>query len=209
MIGIIGKKIGMSQIFQEDGKVVPVTIIEAGPCQVIQVKTPEKCGYSAVQIGFEEKPERKVNKPELGHFKSAKVDRPYRYLREFRDFGPEYEKVGEKVTVELFKEGGKVKVTGATKGKGFQGVVKRYNFSGGPKTHGQSDRYRAPGSIGASAYPSRVIKGLKMAGRMGGKRKTISGLRIIKIDKENNLLYIQGAVPGARNSIVTIRAQES
>jgi large subunit ribosomal protein L3 len=209
MIGIIGKKIGMSQVFQEDGKVEPVSIIEAGPCQVIQVKTFEKDGYSAVQLGFEEKPERKANKPELGHFKFAKVDHPYRYLKEFRDFDAEYAKVGEKVTVELFKEGRKIKVTGTTKGKGFQGVVKRYNFRGGPKTHGQSDRHRAPGSIGASAYPSRVIKGLKMPGRMGGKRKTVLGLRIIRIDKDNNLLYIRGAVPGARNSIVTVRMQES
>lgn len=207
MRGIIGKKIGMSQVFEPNGDMLPVTVIEAGPCQIVQVKTPEKDGYSAVQLGFEKKPEKRVNKPLLGHFKAAKTE-PYRVLSEIRDFNEEGTKAGDMVTVDIFKVGEEVKITGVTKGKGFQGVVKRHNFQGGPKTHGQSDRYRSPGSIGASAYPSRVIKGLKMAGRMGGKRHTVRGLSIVKIDAENNLLFIKGAVPGARNSYVTIRRQE-
>ncbi|MCK4295661.1 MAG: 50S ribosomal protein L3 [Candidatus Marinimicrobia bacterium] len=208
MLGIIGKKIGMSQIFRESGEAIPVSIIEAGPCQVIQVKTSKKDGYSAVQVGFGEKPDRLTNKPEMGHFKSAKV-KPYKYLEEFREFKVDYCKVGKKITVDLFKEGDSVKVTGISIGKGFQGVVKRYNFAGGPKTHGQSDRLRAGGSIGASAYPSRVIRGVKMPGRMGGKRITTRGLQVIKIDHKNNLLYIKGAITGPRNGIVTIRRQES
>ncbi len=207
MLGIIGKKLGMSQVFEQNGDLIPVTIVEAGPCQVVQVKTPEKEGYSAVQLGFEKKPEKRANKPELGHFKAANTE-PYRHLSELRDFESDHLKVGESITVNLFKVGDKVKVSGITKGKGFQGVVKRYNFKGGPKTHGQSDRHRAPGSIGASAYPSHVIKGMKMPGRMGGDNKTVRGLSIIKIDPDNNLLYIKGAVPGARNGIVTIRRQE-
>lgn len=207
MFGIIGKKIGMSQVFEQNGNMVPVTVVEAGPCQIVQVKTPEKDGYSAVQLGFEKKPEKRVSKPMLGHFKSASAE-PYRFLSEIRDFESEKSKIGDIISVDLFKIGDMVKVSGVTKGKGFQGVVKRYNFKGGPKTHGQSDRLRAPGSIGASAYPSRVIKGMKMAGRMGGDNKTVRGLSIVKIDKENNLLYIKGAVPGAQNGIVTIRRQE-
>lgn len=207
MQGIIGKKIGMSQVFEPNGDMLPVTVIEAGPCQIVQVKTPERDGYSAVQLGFDKKPEKRVNKPLLGHFKAANAE-PYRLLAEIRYFENEDIKTGDTITVNIFKVGEKVKVTGVTKGKGFQGVVKRHNFQGGPKTHGQSDRYRAPGSIGASAYPSRVIKGLKMAGRMGGKRHTVRGLSVVKIDAENNLLYVKGAVPGARNSYVTIRRQE-
>jgi len=207
MLGIIGKKLGMSQVFEQNGNLIPVTIVEAGPCQVVQVKTPGKDGYSAVQLGFEKQPEKRANKPELGHFKAANTE-PYRHLSEIRDFESDHLKVGELITVNLFKVGDKVKVSGITKGKGFQGVVKRYNFKGGPKTHGQSDRHRAPGSIGASAYPSHVIKGMKMPGRMGGDNKTVRGLSIIKIDPDNNLLYIKGAVPGAKNGIVTIRRQE-
>lgn len=207
MLGIIGKKIGMSQVFEQNGNLIPVTVVEAGPCQVVQVKTPKKDGYSAVQLGFEVKPEKRVNKPMLGHFKAASTE-PYRFLSEIKDFEGETSKPGDMVTVDLFKIGDTVKVSGVTKGKGFQGVVKRHNFKGGPKSHGQSDRHRAPGSIGASAYPSRVIKGMKMAGRMGGDNKTVRGLSIVKIDTENNLLYIKGAVPGTRNSIVTIRRQE-
>jgi len=207
MFGIIGKKIGMSQVFEQNGNMVPVTVVEAGPCQIVQVKTPKKDGYSAVQLGFEKKPEKRVSKPMLGHFKAASAE-PYRFLAEIRDFESEKSKLGDIISVDLFKIGDMVKVSGVTKGKGFQGVVKRYNFKGGPKTHGQSDRLRAPGSIGASAYPSHVIKGMKMAGRMGGDNKTVRGLSIVKIDKENNLLYIKGAVPGAQNGIVTIRRQE-
>ncbi|MCD6099374.1 MAG: 50S ribosomal protein L3 [Candidatus Marinimicrobia bacterium] len=208
MVGILGKKLGMTQIFSEDGLAIPVTIVEAGPCKVVQVKTLENDGYSAVQLGFEKKPERLVNKPMMGHFRKHKVE-PFRFLREFRDFPEEYCEVGKEVTVEVFEEGNIVKVTGISKGKGFQGVVKRHGFGGGPRTHGQSDRLRAPGSIGASAFPSRVIKGLRMAGRMGGKQVTVKGLTIVKIDKENNLLFIKGAVPGARNSLLIIRRQES
>jgi len=208
MVGILGKKLGMTQIFSEDGLAIPVTIVEAGPCKVVQVKTLENDGYSAVQLGFEKKPERLVNKPMMGHFRKHKVE-PFRFLREFRDFPEEYCEVGKEVTVEVFEEGSIVKVTGISKGKGFQGVVKRHGFGGGPRTHGQSDRLRAPGSIGASAFPSRVIKGLRMAGRMGGKQVTVKGLTIVKIDKENNLLFIKGAVPGARNSLLIIRRQES
>ena len=207
MLGIIGKKIGMSQVFEQNGNLLPVTVIEAGPCQIVQVKTPEKDGYSAVQMGFDKKPEKRVSKPLLGHFKAANAE-PYRFLSEIRDFEGENRKPGEMVTVDIFKVGDTVKVTGISKGKGFQGVVKRYNFRGGPKTHGQSDRYRSPGSIGASAYPSRVIKGMRMAGRMGNDQVTVRGLSIVKIDAENNLLYVKGAVPGAKNSIVTIRRQE-
>jgi len=208
MIAINGKKIGMSQVFLESGEVRPVSIIEAGPCQVVQVKTDKKEGYSSVQVGFEVKPERLVKKPEKGHFDKAGTP-SFRHLKEIRDFEADYCKVGEPLTVELFKVGDMVKVTGVTKGKGFQGVVKRHGFHGGPKTHGQSDRLRAPGSIGASAYPSRVIKGMRMPGRMGGDSKTVRGLTIVKIDAVNNLLYVKGAVPGAINSIVTIRRQES
>ncbi|HCK98803.1 MAG TPA: 50S ribosomal protein L3 [Candidatus Marinimicrobia bacterium] len=207
MLGIIGKKIGMSQVFEKNGDLFPVTIVEAGPCPVVQVKTPDKDGYSAVQLGFEKKSEKHTKKPEFGHFKVAKTE-PYRHLSEIRDFEPDHSKIGELITADMFKVGDKVKVSGVSKGKGFQGVVKRYNFRGGPKTHGQSDRFRAPGSIGASAYPSRVIKGMRMPGRMGNDNKTILGLTIVKIDPENNLLYIKGAVPGGKNGIVTIRRQE-
>ncbi|MDD5766947.1 MAG: 50S ribosomal protein L3 [Candidatus Marinimicrobia bacterium] len=208
MIGIIGKKLGMSQIFKESGEIVPVTVVQAGPCPVIQVKSKKSDGYVAVQLGFEKKVERLMKKPELGRFKAVKVE-PLRYVAEIRDFGPTTAKAGESITVEIFKEGDIVKVTGTSKGKGFQGTVKRHNFNGGPKTHGQSDRLRAPGAIGASAYPSHVIKGVKMAGRMGGTQSTIRNLKIAKIDAANNLLYIKGAIPGATGGIVTIRRQES
>lgn len=207
MVGIVGKKIGMSQIFTETGEVIPVTIVEAGPCPVIQVKTTEKDGYAAVQLAFEKAKERLVKKPQLGHYK--KVNLPaYKYLVEIRDCAGDFCEVGKQVTVEAFQVGDTVKVTGTSKGRGFQGVVKRHGFGGGPRTHGQSDRLRAPGSIGASADPSHVIKGVRMAGRMGGKRCTVANLTIVKIDPSHNLLYIKGALPGAKNSIVTIRRQE-
>lgn len=206
MIGIIGKKIGMSRLFAENGDAIPVTVVEAGPCPVVQLKTEEKDGYRAVQLGFSQKKEQRANQPQLGHFKKAKTA-PQHYLTEIRDFDSEQAKLGENITVQLFNVGDTVKVSGVTKGKGFQGVVKRYNFAGGPKTHGQSDRFRAPGSIGASAYPSRVIKGMKMPGRMGGVPRTVTGLKIVKIDPESNLLFIKGAIPGANNGIVTIRRQ--
>lgn len=207
MIGIIGKKIGMSQIFKENGEIIPVTVIAAGPCKVVQVKTPEKDGYTSIQLGFEEAKERLMNKPDLGIFKKTNLS-PLKHLIEIRDFDAKYCQVGETVTVSVFNPGDSIKVTGTSKGKGFQGVVRRHNFNGGPKTHGQSDRMRAPGSIGASAYPSHVIKGVRMAGRLGGKRCTVNNLTIVKIDPENNLLYIKGAVPGSKNGVVTIRRQE-
>lgn len=207
MLGIIGKKIGMSQLFLENGEIVPVTVVEAGPCSVVQVKTPEKDGYSAVQLGFEKAKERLLRKPDLGRFKAVGIE-PKKHLVEIRDFEDTYCRVGQMVTVEIFKVGDSVKVIGKSKGRGFQGVVKRHGFSGGPRTHGQSDRLRAPGSIGASAYPSHVIKGVRMAGRMGGKRRTVANLEVVKIDAANNLLYIKGAIPGGKNAIVTIRRQE-
>ena len=207
MLGILGKKIGMSQVFAEDGKLIPVTIVEAGPCKVVQVKTTETDGYNAAQLGFEEKPERLLIKPEKGHFEKNKTGY-YRTLVEIRDADADLMKSGYEVTVEKFNKGDLLKVTGTTKGKGFQGVMKRHGFAGGQKTHGQKDRLRAPGSIGQSSDPSRVIKGMRMPGRAGGNRKTISNLEVVKIDVDNNLLYIKGAVPGARNGILTIRKQE-
>ncbi len=208
MKGIIGKKLGMSQLFVETGEVLPVTVVEAGPCKVLQVKTAERDGYEAVQLGFGEKPERLTNKPLQGHFKKAKAN-PYRSLKEFREFDAEYCEQGKEVKADIFKPGDKVKVTGRTKGKGFQGVIRRYNFHGGPKTHGQSDRLRSPGSIGQSADPSRVFKGLKMAGRTGGRITTTKNLVVVRVDADKNLLFIKGAIPGARNSIVTIRRQSN
>jgi len=208
MVGIIGKKLGMSQLFVETGEVLPVTVVAAGPCKVLQVKTTDKDGYEAVQLGFEEKPERLASKPLQGHVKKVKA-KPYRTLQEFRQFEAEYCEPGKEVKADVFKPGDRVKVTSQTKGKGFQGVVKRYNFHGGPKTHGQSDRLRSPGSIGQSADPSRVFKGLKMPGRTGGRNTTIKNLVVVKVDTDKNLLFIKGAIPGARNSIVTIRRQSS
>ncbi|NOZ55576.1 MAG: 50S ribosomal protein L3 [Calditrichaeota bacterium] len=207
MIGIIGRKLGMTRIFGERGKAIPVTVIEAGPCYVTQVKTEDTDGYNAVQLGFDETKEKRVTKPVLGHLKKAGV-KPLRVLREFRDFELEGElQLGQEIRVDIFKEGDKVSVTGFTKGRGFAGVVKRHGFGGGPKTHGQSDRWRAPGSIGQSSFPSRVLKGLRMAGRMGNTRVTVKNLEVVKVDPENNLLVIKGAVPGAIKGIVTIRKQ--
>jgi large subunit ribosomal protein L3 len=207
MIGIIGRKLGMTRIFGERGKAIPVTVIEAGPCYVTQVKTEDTDGYNAVQLGFDETKEKRVTKPVLGHLKKAGV-KPLRVLREFRDFELEGElQLGQEIRVDIFKEGDKVSVTGFTKGRGFAGVVKRHGFGGGPKTHGQSDRWRAPGSIGQSSFPSRVLKGLRMAGRMGNTRVTVKNLEVVKVDPENNLLVIKGAIPGAIKGIVTIRKQ--
>lgn len=205
MIGLLGRKVGMTRIFAENGESIPVTVIEAGPCYVSQIKTPERDGYSAVQIGFREKKESRTNKPLLGHFARAKL-KPMYHLKEFRNFQLEREiKVGDQVGVDSFREGDLVHVSGKSKGKGFQGVVKRHRFGGGPKTHGQSDRLRAPGSIGQSSYPSRVVKGLKMAGRMGHKRVTVKNLEVVKVMPEQNLILVRGAVPGAVNGIVEIK----
>lgn len=204
MLGIIGKKLGMSQVFTENGKCVPVTVVQAGPCEVTQVKTEETDGYSAIQIGFEEKPERKVKKPEDGHFSKAGT-KSYSVLMEFRDVADELMETGEQVKVDYFHPGEKVKVTGLSKGKGFQGVVKKYNFAGGPKTHGQSHTLRTHGSIGMAADPSRVLKGTRMAGRQGGETVTIRNLEVVKVDSDQDLLYIKGSVPGAKNGILKIR----
>lgn len=203
MIGLLGKKTGMTRIFDDNGNVIPVTIVEAGPCYVTQIKTKEKDGYSAVQLGFDEKKPKNVNKPLLGHFNKANVT-PTRVLSEFRNFDLKEIKLGQEISVDIFSVGDKLSVQGISKGKGFQGVVKRHGFGGGPVTHGQSDRLRAPGSIGASSFPSRVFKGQRMAGRMGGTKVTIRNLQVVKIDKEQNLIFVKGAIPGHINSYVKL-----
>lgn len=201
MIGILGKKIGMTQIFDEQGNAIPVTLIQAGPCQVVQVRTPERDGYEAVQLGFEEiRKVKKVNKPMMGHFKKAGVP-PYRVLREFRMSGLE---VGQTVTVEQFQKGDVVHISGISKGKGFQGMIKRHGAGGGPASHG-SKFHRAPGSIGSSAFPSRVWKGHPMPGRMGGVRVTVKNLKVVDVRPEMNLLLVKGAVPGPRGAYLEIR----
>ncbi|NQW22116.1 MAG: 50S ribosomal protein L3 [SAR202 cluster bacterium] len=198
--GFLGKKIGMTQIFREDGRVVPVTVIQAGPCVVTQVKTKETDGYEAVQLGFDEV--KKRNKPLSGHLKDSRLSR---YLREVSaDNSSEFE-VGQTIGVDIFEAGEKVDVIGQSKGRGFAGVMKRWNFRGGPQTHGQSDRSRAPGSIGGGTTPGKVYKGLKMPGHMGNRRITVKGLEIIEVDAERNLLMIKGGVPGAPNSLIHIR----
>jgi large subunit ribosomal protein L3 len=203
--GIIGTKLGMTQLFdQESGVVTPVTVIEAGPCPVVQVKTAETDGYLAVQLAFGAVKERKLSRPESGHLKHAGVS-PHRHLVEFR--GTEGLSVGDTVTVESFQPGESVKVSGRSKGKGFAGTIKRHNFASGPKSHG-SHNVRAPGSIGASATPSRVFKGMKMAGHMGDHRVTQSGLKVAEVDVERNLLLISGAVPGSVGGIVEIRTDD-
>ncbi|MGQ7870638.1 50S ribosomal protein L3 [Sunxiuqinia sp. sy24] len=203
MAGIIGKKIGMTSVFSVEGKNIPCTVIEAGPCVVTQVKTAETDGYSAIQLAFGDKKEKNTTKAEFGHFQKAGTD-PKRKVVEFQDFERDY-KLGETITVDVIEEGSWVDVTGITKGKGFQGVVKRYNFRGvGDATHGQHNRLRAPGSLGASSYPSRVFKGMRMAGRTGGARKTIEDLRVLKVIPESNLLVVKGSIPGAKGSYVII-----
>lgn len=201
--GLIGIKIGMSQSFNAEGNVIPVTVIKAGPCTVIQKKTKDKDGYEAVQIGLvEEKGVKKPLKPQAGHFKKAGVP-PVRLLREFR-FDTQGElKEGDQVLVNIFASGEKVRITGTSKGKGFQGVVKRHGFAGGGASHG-SMFHRAPGSIGASSYPSRVVKGMRMGGHMGHDRVTVRDMIVIQVDKDNNLLLVRGAVPGPRGGIVLI-----
>ena len=198
--GFLGKKIGMTQIFREDGRIVPVTVIEAGPCVVTQVKTKDTDGYEAVQLGYGEVKRR--NKPQSGHLKNSRLSR---YLREVgTDNTSEFE-VGQTIGVDIFEAGEKVDIIGKSKGRGFAGVMKRWNFGGGPRTHGQSDRARAPGSIGGGTTPGKVYKGLKMAGHMGNRRITIKGLEIVEVDTERNLLLIKGGIPGATNSLIQIR----
>ena len=203
MPGLIGKKIGMTSVFSADGKNVPCTVIEAGPCVVTQVKTVNVDGYEALQLGFQEKKDKHTTKPMAGHFRKAGV-KPQRHLAEFKGFEEEH-KAGDTLTVELFAENDFVDVVGKSKGKGFQGVVKRHGFGGvGQRTHGQDDRLRAPGSIGACSYPAKVFKGMRMAGQMGNKRCTIQNLQVIKVLPENNLLVVKGSVPGSKGSIVLI-----
>lgn len=204
MKGIIGKKIGMTRIFNQVGQVIPVTVIEAGPCPVVQVKTEDKEGYNAIQLGFGEKRKSLFVLPLLGHFNKAKVG-PKRILREIRTDQVDKFEVGQELKVDVFSVGEKVNVTGISKGLGFQGGVRRHKFHGGPKTHGQSDRLRAPGSIGSSSFPSRVFKGQRMAGRMGRERVTIRNLQVVGVDVEKNLLLLKGAVPGKRNSYLAIK----
>ena len=202
MPGLIGKKIGMTSMFTEDGKQVPVTVIQAGPCVVTQVKTIEKDGYNAVQLGFEDLKEKKCTKPLLGHFKKANVA-PKKKLVEFHDF--ENVNLGDVITVEMFQPNDFVDIIGNSKGKGFQGVVKRHGFSGvGGQTHGQHNRLRAPGSMGASSFPSRVWKGKRMAGRTGNNRVTIFNLPVMKVMPDNNILLVKGCVPGSVGSYVII-----
>ncbi len=203
MPGLIGKKVGMTSVFSVEGKSIPCTVIECGPCVVTQVKTMEKDGYEALQLGFEDKKEKNVTKQLSGHFKKAGTA-PKRKLVEFSGFEEEH-KLGDTINVSLFEDVDFVDVIGTSKGKGFQGVVKRHGFGGvGQSTHGQDDRLRAPGAIGACSTPARVFKGMRMAGRMGGERVTIENIRILKIVPENNLLLVKGSVPGAKGSYVII-----
>lgn len=203
---ILGKKIGMTSLYSGDGAQIPCTVVKAGPCLVTQVKTDETDGYNAVQLGFEDIDEKKLTQPRAGHFKKQGLT-PKRCLKEFRDLAGDL-KPGDELTVSQFKAGDKVRVTGTSIGRGFQGVVKRYNFGGvGMATHGQSDRQRHPGSIGQSSYPSRVIKGVKMAGRMGGKQITVRNLTIVDALPDQNILLIKGSAPGHKNSILEIIKQ--
>lgn len=205
MSGIIGKKIAMTSLFDENGKNIPCTIIQAGPCVVTQVRTQESDGYSAVQLGFDDKKEKNVGKGMAGHFKKAGTTPKYK-LVEFKGEFVKQLSLGQEVGVDVFKEGEYVDVTGTSKGKGFQGVVKRHGFGGvGQSTHGQHNRLRAPGSIGAGSDPSRVFKGMRMAGQMGNEKVTIQNLKVIKVDEEKNLLIVKGAIPGPKNSYVIVR----
>ena len=198
--GILGRKLGMTQVFGDDGNAVPVTVIEAGPCYVTQIKTTETDGYEAVQLGFSEA--RKLTAPERGHLKGLS---PLRHLREFAAGDLGQGEVGQKIDVGLFEAGELVDVVGTSKGKGFAGVVKRHHFRGGPKTHGQSDRHRAPGSSGSTTTPGRVLKGTRRAGRMGGERVTVRNLEVVRVEPERNLLLVRGAVPGPKSGLLMIR----
>ena len=203
MAGLIGKKIGMTRIFDEEGVQVPVTVIEAGPCPVVEVRSQDQDGYSAVQLGYGAKKAKRTSRAEMGHAAKAGLEAAPRLMREFRiENGEEYE-VGQELTVELFEAGDRVKVTGRSKGRGFQGVVKRHGFAGRPSTHGHP-MSRNPGSLGPGTDPSRVIKGKKLPGRMGGTRTTIRNLQIVRVDGERNLLFVKGGVPGSRDGYVLI-----
>ena len=198
--GLLGKKIGMTQVYREDGRVVPVTLVQAGPCTITQIKDTDRDGYEAVQIGYSEVKRR--NKPLRGHLGRTGL---FRYLREFSADTLDGLQVGQRITADLFEPGEKVDVVGTSKGRGFQGTIKRHGFHGGPRTHGQSDRARAPGSIGAATYPGRVLKGKKMAGHMGNARVTVKNLEVIEVDTERNLIYLKGGLPGAPNGLLVIR----
>ena len=203
MSGLIGKKVGMTSIFDENGKNIPCTIIEAGPCVVTQVRTKEVDGYDALQLGFDDKAEKRATKAELGHFKKAGTSVKKKVV-EFQGFEDNY-KLGDTITVDFFTEGEFVDITGVSKGKGFQGVVRRHGFGGvGQTTHGQHNRLRAPGSVGASSYPSRGFKGMRMAGRMGAEKVTVQNLKVLKVVTEKNLLVVKGCIPGHKNAYVTI-----
>ena len=204
MSGIIRRKMGMSSVYNNDGNIVPVTVIQAGPCQVVTIKTADKDGYQALQLGFGSRKEKNISKPVLGQYKKNNLTPSY-ILKEFRFPEISNYKIGDEIKVDFFKEGEKIKVRSKSKGKGFQGVMRRHGFSGvGGTTHGQSDRLRAPGSIGSSSYPSRVFKGQRMAGRMGYENVTISNLSIVKILPEQNLILVKGAIPGSINTIVEL-----
>ncbi|MBI4428426.1 MAG: 50S ribosomal protein L3 [Ignavibacteriales bacterium] len=204
MSSILGKKVGMTSIFDESGEAIPCTVIEAGPCYVVQVRTKEKDGYDAVQLGFDAQKERLVSKPMKGHFGKANV-KAMRLLKEFRNFNGSSLQLGAEIKVDIFHQGDVVDVTGRSKGRGFQGVVKRHHFGGvGMTSHGASDRVRAPGSIGASSYPSRVFKGMRMGGRMGHEQVTVRNLQVLKVIPESNILIVKGSVPGAINSYLEI-----
>ncbi|HML22123.1 MAG TPA: 50S ribosomal protein L3 [Aggregatilinea sp.] len=210
MKGIIGKKVGMTQIFDTDGKVIPVTVIQAGPCYVTQIRTAENDGYTAVQLGFDELPPKRngssrLNKPKQGHLKRSGLNLPdLRVLREFRVKTLDVEE-GQQLNAAIFERGDRIDVIGTSKGRGFAGTIKRHNFNRGPKTHGQSDRERAPGSIGSTTTPGRVLKGTRMGGRMGGDRVTVQNLEVVEVDADKNLLAVRGSVPGARGGILLIR----
>jgi large subunit ribosomal protein L3 len=204
MKGIIGKKLGMTSVFSPDGRQTPCTIIEAGPCVVTQVKTTDTDGYNAVQVAFGDKKEKNANKAEKNHFAKSNTS-PKSFVTEFRNYSIE-KNLGDAITVDIFSEGEEVHVVGTTKGKGFQGVVKRHGFHGvGEASHGQHDRQRAPGSVGGSSYPSRVFKGMRMAGRMGGDRVKMKGLKVVKIFPDKNYILVSGSVPGHNGSIVLIQ----
>ncbi len=203
-IGLLGKKLGMSQVFTEEGHLIPVTVIEAGPCTITQKKTEEKDGYKAVQLGYQELKERNLNRPLKGHFKKHGLS-PKKYLREFPINGEDTYQVGDEVTVNIFSEGQRVDVLAKSKGKGFTGVVKRWGFKGGPATHG-SRFHRAPGSMGAAADPARVFKGKKLPGRVGGERVTVQNLEVVRVDEKRNLLLVRGSVPGPNKGLVTVKS---
>ncbi|HEY3374881.1 MAG TPA: 50S ribosomal protein L3 [Candidatus Aquicultor sp.] len=203
MKALLGKKLGMTQIFSDDDRLLPVTVVEVGPCVITQVKTQKTDGYSAIQIGFEDVEEKKANKPSKGHFAKTKVA-PKRYLAEIRVDNPDNYKPGDTITADIFAAGEKTDVVGVSKGKGFQGVMKRHNFSGGPGGHG-SHFHRAPGSVGASSFPSRVVKGMRMPGHMGSDKVTTQNLEIVRVDPEQNIILLKGAVPGAKGSLIMVK----